>query len=138
MTRLFRLELYRRLTEEEGLAGVRPAHLHVFANLVGGGKRLTELAEAASMTRSSMQELVDELQRAGIVERQPDPSDRRAKLIVLTEQGLKALAPAGRVIAALEDDYARRLGRTRFEEMCLSLDALIDELLLVGRQGNDH
>ena len=43
MNRLFRVELYRRLTNEEGLTGVRPAHLHVFANLVGGGKRLTEL-----------------------------------------------------------------------------------------------
>jgi DNA-binding MarR family transcriptional regulator len=138
MTRLFRVELYRRLTNEEGLTGVRPAHLHVFANLVGGGKRLTELADAASMKRSSMQELVDELQRNGIVERRPDPSDRRAKLIVLTEHGLRVLAPAGRLIASIEEEYKERIGPERFEEMCLALDALVDTLLASERTESAH
>jgi DNA-binding MarR family transcriptional regulator len=138
MNRLFRVELFQRLTNEEGLTGVRPAHLHVFANLVGGGKRLTELADAASMKRSSMQELVDELQRNGIVERQPDPSDGRAKLIVLTKHGLRVLEPAGRVIASIEEEYARTIGPERFEEMCLALDELVDTLLDAERSEGEH
>lgn len=129
MTRLFRKDLFARLGDQAGLAGIRPSHLHVFANMVGGGRRLTELADAASMSLSSMQELVDDLERRGIVERQPDPRDGRAKLIVLTEKGLAALAPAGSIIEALEREYASRIGEQRFEEMCLALDALIDDLL---------
>jgi DNA-binding MarR family transcriptional regulator len=129
MTRLFRKDLLARLSDQEGLAGIRPSHLHVFANIVGGGKRLTELAEAASMSLSSMQELVDDLERRGILEREPDPSDRRAKLIVLTDKGLAALAPAGSIIEGLELEYANRIGEERFEEMCLALNALIDDLL---------
>ena len=128
MTRLFRKDLFARLSDQPGLVGVRPSHLHVFANMVGGGKRLTELADAASMSLPSMQELVDDLERRGIVERRPDPSDGRAKLIVLTDSGLAALAPAGAIIAALEREYADRIGKDRFEEMCLALDALVDDL----------
>ena len=129
MTRLFRKDLFARLSDQAGLAGLRPSHLHVFANVVGGGRRLTELADAASMSLSSMQELVDDLERRGIVERQPDPSDRRAKLIVLTDKGLAALAPAGSIIEGLEREYADRIGDERFEAMCLALNALIDDLL---------
>jgi DNA-binding MarR family transcriptional regulator len=129
MTRLFRKDLFARLSDQAGLAGIRPSHLHVFANIVGGGRRLTELADAASMSLPSMQELVDDLERRGIVAREPDPSDGRAKLIVLTDTGLAALAPAGSIIAGLEREYADRIGNERFEEMCLALDALIDDLL---------
>ena len=129
MTRLFRKELFVRLGDQAGLAGIRPSHLHVFANMVGGGRRLTELADAASMSLSSMQELVDDLERRGIVERQRDPSDRRAKLIVLTDKGLAALAPAGSIIEELEREYADRIGNERFEAMCLALNALIDDLV---------
>ena len=129
MTKLFRKDLFSRLSEEPGLAGIRPGHLHVFANMVGGGKRLTELADSASMSLPAMQELVDDLERRGIVERQPDPSDGRAKLIHLTKKGLAALAPAGSIITALEREYAGRIGAQRFEEMCLALNDLIDGLL---------
>ena len=129
MTRLFRKDLFARLSDQAGLVGIRPSHLHVFANMVGGGRRLTELADAASMSLSSMQELVDDLERRGIVEREPDPTDGRAKLIVLTDKGLAALAPAGSIIEGLELEYANRIGEERFEEMCLALNALIDDLL---------
>jgi DNA-binding MarR family transcriptional regulator len=132
MTRLFRKDLFARLSDQAGLAGIRPSHLHVFANMVGGGRRLTELADAASMSLSSMQELVDDLERRGIVERQPDPSDRRAKLIVLTDKGLAALAPASSIIEGLEREYADRIGEEHFEAMCLALNALIDDLLEGG------
>jgi DNA-binding MarR family transcriptional regulator len=129
MARLFRKDLFARLSDQAGLAGIRPSHLHVFANMVGGGRRLTELADAASMSLSSMQELVDDLERRGIVEREPDPTDGRAKLIVLTDKGLATLAPAGSIIEGLELDYANRIGEERFEEMCLALNELIDDLL---------
>src|SRR5919204_2678260 len=99
MTRLFRMELFAQLSSQPGLTGIRPAHLPVFANMARGGKRLTDLAEAASMSLSAMQELVDELHRRGFVERRLDPRDRRAKLIVLTEEGRAALAPASAITA---------------------------------------
>jgi DNA-binding MarR family transcriptional regulator len=47
------------------------------------GTRLTELAEAAQVTKQTAGFLVDQLERAGYVERVPDPRDAGAKLIRL-------------------------------------------------------
>src|SRR3712207_5727763 len=73
--------------KEAGYGDVRPAHYAVFRYLKGEGSRVTELAEAAGMTKQSMGELVDHLERRGYVERRPDPRDRRAKIVVSTEKG---------------------------------------------------
>jgi DNA-binding MarR family transcriptional regulator len=56
------------------------------------------------MTPQAMGELVDELEELGYVERRPDPTDRRAKLIVLTHRGQECIA-AG--IATIQDIEAR-------------------------------
>ena len=49
-------------------------HTHVTAYIKAEGSRLTDLAAQARMTRPAMAELVDDLERLGIVERRPDPS----------------------------------------------------------------
>ncbi len=63
----------------------KPKHSAVFAQIDLTGSRLTQLAARANMTPQAMGELVDELEELGYVVRRPDPSDRRAKLIVLTK-----------------------------------------------------
>jgi DNA-binding MarR family transcriptional regulator len=126
--RLFR-EQAMALVEEGGAGSeLRVPHLHVMANMRRGGVRLTELAAAAGMTRPSMLELVDELEDLGLVERRSDPSDRRAKLIVLTPAGRRAIRTGRALIDRVEADYARRLGPERFEAMCQALQDLLDDL----------
>ncbi|MBA3583154.1 MAG: MarR family transcriptional regulator, partial [Gemmatimonadetes bacterium] len=66
--RLFRSELHER-AQEAGYTDLREAHLQVFGNLDWTGTRLTDLSARASMTRPSMGELVDELERAGYLKR---------------------------------------------------------------------
>ena len=73
---------------------VRPAHAAVFTNIDSEGTRLTQLAERALMTPQAMAELVDDLARLGYVTREPDPTDGRAKLIVLTDRGFDAVQDA--------------------------------------------
>jgi DNA-binding MarR family transcriptional regulator len=77
------------------------------------------------MTLPAMSELVDDLQRIGIVERRPDPSDGRAKLICLTDAGWEAMRTARRVIAEIEADYAQLVGPERFEAAAQTLDELL-------------
>jgi DNA-binding MarR family transcriptional regulator len=89
------------------------------------GSRLTELASLARMTLPAMSELVDDLQRLGIVERRPDPSDGRAKLICLTDAGWEAMRTARGVIAEIEADYAQLVGVERFEAAAQTLDELL-------------
>src|SRR5829696_340070 len=104
----------------------KPSHSAVFAQITPAGSRLTELARGANMTPQAMGELVDELESLGYVIRQPDPRDRRAKLIVLTRKG-KACVEAGRAtIENLEDEITRRLGQRGHQQLRRMLQKLLD------------
>jgi DNA-binding MarR family transcriptional regulator len=98
----------------------RPAHSGVFAHIdVEGGTRLTELARRANITPQAMGELVDDLERMGYVTRRPDPEDRRAKRILLTDRGVACVRAALESIGEIERRLAETLGReglVRFHE----------------------
>jgi DNA-binding MarR family transcriptional regulator len=61
------------------------------------------LAQQLGLDRTVMTYLVDDLEKAGLVERRPDPADRRARQVLRTAAGETALAEAGRRIRAVED-----------------------------------
>jgi DNA-binding MarR family transcriptional regulator len=69
------------------------------------------------MTKQSMGYLVDYLEEHGYVERRADPSDRRASLIFLTDRGWAEVREALSIIAAIEAEWARRLGKRRMEQL---------------------
>lgn len=102
-------ELTSRLAAA-GYRDLRPADSRVFENLDPDGTRLTELAARAQMTHQSMSELVAGLEVRGYVERQADPSDRRARLVRLTPRGRQMLQAALPIIDSIEDGWLRQLG----------------------------
>jgi DNA-binding MarR family transcriptional regulator len=61
--------------------------------------RMHELAQAIVLSRSGLTRLVDRLETAGLLHRQPAPGDRRGAFAVLTEEGLAALRQAWPVYA---------------------------------------
>jgi DNA-binding MarR family transcriptional regulator len=77
---------------------------------IDGGTRLTTLASRANITPQAVGELVDDLEGLGYVVRRPDPDDRRAKRIVLTDRGRDCVAAAFETIADLEAELDRALG----------------------------
>ena len=110
-------ELYVRLYEG-GYDDIRQAHGCVFRFVdIEEGSRLTDLAERAGMTKQAVGELVTDLQALGYVERVPDPSDGRAKIVRLTERGREAHRAALEAFAAIESDWAERLGERRVGEL---------------------
>jgi len=99
---------------------ITPAQTRALGVLLHGEpRRVTELAERLRIAPRSATEVVDHLERRGLVERRPDPADRRATLITLTERGRAAgddlhaarRAEAGRFFAALSDADRDDLGR---------------------------
>ena len=134
LTRIFQTQLFDGLVAA-GLSEARVPHTHVTAYIKADGSRLTELAEQARMTLPAMSELVDDLQRLGIVERRPDPRDRRAKLICLTDTGWDAMRTARSIIAAIEADWGERVGVDRFEATARTLDALLRDLTAASQRG---
>jgi len=67
---------------------VGAAIVHITRHLELHGSRLTELAARAGMTKQAMGDLVDQCTAWGLVQREPDPLDARAKRIVFTPAGL--------------------------------------------------
>ncbi|WP_410671742.1 MarR family winged helix-turn-helix transcriptional regulator [Amycolatopsis sp. cmx-4-68] len=62
--------------------------LSVLHTLAGGGpSRLTALTASEQVTQSAITQIVTKLERDGLVERRPDPSDGRAVLVHITEAG---------------------------------------------------
>ena len=84
-------------------AGCIPLHwydvLVELAEAPGRRLRLHELASSVVLSRSGLTRLVDRLETAGLLSRQPDPSDRRGAFAVLTDDGLAALRKSWPVYA---------------------------------------
>lgn len=102
--------MVEEITERMEAAGFpdSPArHYPVFENLDPAGTRLTVLATRAGITHQAMAQLVAELEQRGIVERLPDPSDGRARLVRLTADGRKIVKAALKEIAAIEEKWCR-------------------------------
>ena len=103
-------DLVARL-EAAGFTGGTPARYAVFENLDPGGTRLTDLAARVGITHQSMSELVSVLEQSGYLERCPDPSDRRARIVRLTPAGRQVAGRAIKEMAAIEDEWRTRLAR---------------------------
>ena len=88
------------------------------------GIRLTDLAEQTRVTKQTAGALVDQLERAGYVERTPDPSDARARLVILSDKGLALCQTAGAEVARIETEWREFLGDRRYEQMHDTLLAL--------------
>ncbi len=105
---------------------LRPSHGNAMEQLeLEDRLRLTDLAARAGITVQSMGELVDDLQVKGYVERRPDPNDRRAKRIYLTDRGRKNARVAKRATAEVEDRLAELLGEQRYELLRSTLEEII-------------
>jgi DNA-binding MarR family transcriptional regulator len=76
-------------------AGLQPGEFDVLATLRRSGEPCmlspTRLYEAAMISSGGMTNRLDRLERAGLIERRPDPDDRRGKLIALTAAGRRVI-----------------------------------------------
>ena len=116
------------LMAESGFDDVRRAHNSVLANLPAAGMRLTELAHSAGITKQAMAELVEDLQEKGYVEKVPDPSDGRAKLIVWAERGMRAHERTVEIFEAIDADISPVLDEGGVAGLKLQIAAAIDAL----------
>ena len=107
-----------------GLDDITTAQSRVLQRVRAEGSRLTELAEAASITKQTAGFLVDQLERAGYVERVPDPADGRAKLIRVAAKGREAARIGNAAVAEIEREWADHLGARRWAQLQDALNRL--------------
>jgi DNA-binding MarR family transcriptional regulator len=106
---------------------IRMTHGCVFRYAKERGLRLTEIAELGNMTKQSAGEIVDDLVALGYVERVPDPDDRRAKLVCLTERGTAAQEYGFELLEEIEKRWGERYGVERVSD----LRAILEEIATV-------
>jgi DNA-binding MarR family transcriptional regulator len=115
--------LFRAL-QDAGFDDWTLAQCRVFQRVAPDGSRLKDLADQAQMTKQSASVMVDQLERLGYVCRIPDPTDGRARLIVIEDRGRRAVKVA---MATLDDIYAEwktYLGTRNFTLLQQILDQL--------------
>ncbi len=107
---------------------LRVAHTQLFPHITSDGVRLTALAETLGVTKQAIGPLIDDLEREGVVERVDDPEDRRAKRIRWTRKGQRALLHGLSLLAELEVELARKVGKTRLAELADTCEHIIAAL----------
>lgn len=88
----------------------RASHGRVLPLLEGGTARLTELAQRLGVSKQAAGQLVCELESEGLLEREADPADRRARRVRLTPRGKRLVAEVRQLHASFDAALEARLG----------------------------
>ena len=102
-------ELFETLGAQ-GHPDLRPQHGAVLAYLDEDGSRATDLARNSGQHKQVVGKILDELEALGYVERRPDPSDRRAKLVVPTAKGLDEMTRSDAILRFIDARHAAAIG----------------------------
>ncbi len=104
-------------------AQVGAAHIHITRHLAVGGSRLTDLAQSAGMSKQAMGDLVDQCEAWGLVTREPDPHDKRARTVVFTASGLHWLQAFRAAVTQAEAEFRQAVGTEVATVVALGLEA---------------
>jgi DNA-binding MarR family transcriptional regulator len=102
---------------------ISAAHIHITRHLALSGSRLTELAQAAGMSKQAMGQLVTQCEAWGLVTRQEDPRDARAKKVVFTADGLAWLQAFQAAVQQAEQEFRDAVGQEVATVVALGLEA---------------
>jgi DNA-binding MarR family transcriptional regulator len=104
-------------------AQVGAAHVHITRHLALEGSRLTDLAERAGMTKQAMGDLVTQCEAWGLVVREPDPHDARARQVRFTGTGLAWLQAFRDAVQQAEAEFRAEVGDAVATVVGLALEA---------------
>ena len=107
---------------------VTPSQMRVVRVLShSGGVRSSELAQLLHITPRSVTEVVDALEAKGLAVRSPDPSDRRATLVSLTQRGRDLSDEVRRARGVESEKLFERLSKADRDHLARILRTLTDD-----------
>ena len=77
----------------------------------------TRIAEGLGIGRAATGSTIDGLERRGLVERQPDPTDRRAWLVATTQAGKDLVGPINEIDAVLRAELRAGISRAERQQL---------------------
>jgi len=99
------------------------SHIHITRHLALEGSRLTDLAQRAGVSKQAMGKLVDQCEAWGLVLREADALDARARRIVFTPVGLSWLLAFQEAVAQAETELRAAVGAEVATVVALGLEA---------------
>lgn len=123
---------------EAGFGDIRPGDAKVFPFVPPEGIQVSDLAIHAGVRKQTMAQTVEQLERAGYLERHPNPRDGRSRLVMLTERG-KAVQPlAAGAGDRLEERWAELTTPEEFETLRTLLHRLLDQIAQANPDAADR
>lgn len=118
----------RQFAERIAEVGLQPPLFRVL-NLVDAaeGRSQQAIGEAIEVPASRMVALVDELEQRGLVERRPDPADRRVRALFLTRKGRETLARGREIAKQHERQLTRGMAAADRKRLTELLQKIVDE-----------
>jgi DNA-binding MarR family transcriptional regulator len=104
-------------------AQVSAAHIHITRHLELQGTRVTDLAVRAGMSKQAMGDLVDQCEAWGLVTREADLRDARARLVKFTPTGLAWLQAFKEAVAQAEREFRAEVGADVATVVAIGLEA---------------
>lgn len=114
----------RSVHEAQGATDIGRSDGFVFRSLAIKPMTVSELAERLEISKQGAAQIIDDMERRGYVQRRPDPSDGRARLIHLSERGRATLASARRFHRAFEKRLVQRFGDEAVRTLRVMLEAI--------------
>ncbi|WHY77848.1 MarR family transcriptional regulator [Neobacillus sp. WH10] len=119
-------ELHDRLSEL-GYGDIKPAHGFMFKRIIPNGATGIELAEYLGITKQAVSKMVDYLEKSGYVMRKTHSTDKREKIIVLTERGWLVIKAKEEILAEIERRWIDNIGAERMQMLKEDLTKLVYE-----------
>ncbi|HEX2545251.1 MAG TPA: MarR family transcriptional regulator [Ramlibacter sp.] len=104
-------------------AQISAAHIHITRHLELQGTRLTDLAQKAGMSKQAMGDLVDQCEAWGLVTREPDARDARARVVQFTPTGLLWLQAFRQAVQQAEREFREEVGQDVATVVKIGLEA---------------
>jgi MarR family transcriptional regulator, transcriptional regulator for hemolysin len=109
--------------------GVSNRGYHVLATALSGEYTQKELAERIGLDKTTMVVTVDELEKAGLAERQPSSIDRRARVISLTKAGERKVREGQEIVERIQNDVLESLPTRERKLFLEALGTLVKDRL---------
>lgn len=111
---------------KEGYPEVKMAYMPFLMNIEIEGTTNNELAQKLRVSKQAMSKTLKELEKLNLIEANPNPTDARSSIILLTQYGMKMVIHTRKKLDNLTKDYIAVIGKKKFYDMIDSLNTIID------------
>jgi MarR family transcriptional regulator, transcriptional regulator for hemolysin len=105
--------------------GVSARGYHVLVAALDANKTQKELAELVGLDKTTMVVTIDELEAAGLAERCPSTTDRRARVIAVTNEGRRKVTEGRKIVDHVQEDVLSALPAKDRKALLEGLDCLV-------------